>query len=142
MVQKNTQEGRLVFTTNYAEAIAKTRLAILAVDTPTGRDGKCDLKNIESAAHSLANALTEDIVVVIKSTVPVGTSKHVGNLIKRHLEEKGVQYNVEMVSNPEFLREGAAIFDFMHPDRIVIGVSSERAEELMRDLYRPFRHWA
>lgn len=142
MVQKNTQEGRLVFTTNYVEAIPDTKLAILAVDTPTGRDGKCDLKNIESAAKSLADALRGDIVVVIKSTVPVGTSKHVGNIIRRRLEEKGVQYSVDMVSNPEFLREGAAVHDFMHPDRIVIGVSSERAEGLMRDLYRPFRHCA
>ncbi len=142
MVQRNIAEGRLHFTTEYHHAIGETSLAILAVDTPTGPDGRCSLLNIERAAASLANAMTNDMSVVIKSTVPVGTSEHIGARIRHHLVSRGVEYRVEMVSNPEFLREGAAIHDFMHPDRIIIGVSSERAEEIMRDLYRPFRHSA
>ena len=140
MVQKNSAEGRLVFTCDYAEAIACSKIAILAVDTPTGADGRCDLRNIERAAASVADAMAGDLIVVIKSTVPVGTSARVESIIRRRLIERGVTYSVDLVSNPEFLREGAAIHDFMHPDRIVIGVSSERAEEIMRDLYRPFRH--
>ncbi len=140
MVQKNTAEGRLDFTCDYEKAIAGTPVAILAVDTPTGSDGRCDLRNIERAAVSLAEAITGDIVVVIKSTVPVGTSAHIGSIIRKQLALRGANFSVEMVSNPEFLREGAAIHDFMHPDRVVIGVWGERAEEVMRDLYRPFRH--
>jgi UDPglucose 6-dehydrogenase len=140
MVQKNNNEGRLFFTTDYQEALSQTRIVVLAVDTPTGADGRCDLRNMECAARSLADAMINDLVVVIKSTVPVGTSNHIRNLIQQRLEERGAAFAVEMVSNPEFLREGAAIHDFMHPDRVVIGVASERAEERMRDLYRPFRH--
>jgi UDPglucose 6-dehydrogenase len=142
MVQRNSSEGRLLFTCDYREAIAGTKIAVLAVDTPTGGDGLCDLRNIHRAGESLADAMTGDMVVVIKSTVPVGTSAHVGAIIQRRLTERGVSFYVEMVSNPEFLREGAAVHDFMHPDRVVIGVSSERAEEVMRDLYRPFCHSA
>lgn len=140
MVARNADEKRLIFTTDYTTAIAGCKIAVLAVDTPTGSDGQCDLRNIERAALSLAEAMTGDLVVVIKSTVPVGTSAHVGSIIRTVLEQRGVPFNVEMVSNPEFLREGAAVQDFMHPDRVIIGVNSERGEEVMRDLYRPFCH--
>ena len=140
MVLKNSSEGRLLFTCDYNEAVAGATIAVLAVDTPTGKDGLCDRRNIERAAAALADSMTGPLVVVIKSTVPVGTSAHVGAIIRRRLATRKVDYTVDIVSNPEFLREGAAVHDFMHPDRIVIGVSNERAEEIMRDLYRPFRH--
>lgn len=139
MVVRNAAEGRLLFSCDYREAIAGCKIVVLAVDTPTGADGCCNVQNIERAAASLAEAATGDLVVVIKSTVPVGTSAHVGTIIRNRLKERGAPFAVEMVSNPEFLREGAAVHDFMHPDRVVIGVNSERAEEVMRDLYRPFR---
>jgi UDPglucose 6-dehydrogenase len=140
MVQKNIAEGRLVFTTEYAEAIPVATIAMLAVDTPPDAEGRCDLGNLRRAALSIADAMTGDLFVVIKSTVPVGTCRFIETVLRDRLRERLLDAQVEVVSNPEFLREGAAVHDFMHPDRVVIGVSSERAEERMRDIYLPFRH--
>jgi UDPglucose 6-dehydrogenase len=140
MVQRNIAEGRLTFTTKYSEAIPVASIAILAVDTPPDAQGRCDLKNLRRAALSIADAMTGDLLVVIKSTVPVGTCRHIEGVIRDRLRERCLDAQIEIVSNPEFLREGAAVHDFMHPDRVIIGVSSERAEERMRDLYQPFRH--
>ena len=140
MVQRNIAEERLIFTTDYPEAISEASIAILAVDTPPDSQGRCDLKNLRKAALSIADAMTGDLLVVIKSTVPVGTCRHIEGVIRNRLHERGLEAQVEVVSNPEFLREGAAVHDFMHPDRVIIGVSSERSEERMRDLYQPFRH--
>lgn len=140
LVLNNIAAGRLHFTSEYPTAIANTPVVILAVDTPTGSDGRCNLRNIERAAQSITEAMTGDMVIVIKSTVPVGTADRVGILVRDLLTQRGVHYRTEIVSNPEFLREGVAIHDFMHPDRVIIGVSTERAEEIMRDLYQPFGH--
>lgn len=140
MLQKGIAEGRLTFTTDYSEAISAATIAILAVDTPPDAQGKCDLQNLRKAALSIADAMVGDLLVVIKSTVPVGTCKEIESLIRDRLRERGQEAQIEVVSNPEFLREGAAVHDFMHPERVVIGVSSERAEERMRDMYQPFRH--
>ena len=140
MVQKGLAEGRLTFTTDYTKALACATMAFLAVDTPPDADGRCDVTNLHRAAASIADAITGDLLVVIKSTVPVGTCRFIEEFLRKNLCQRGSSAHVEVVSNPEFLREGAAIQDFMHPDRVVIGVSSERAEERMRGLYQPFLH--
>jgi UDPglucose 6-dehydrogenase len=138
MVKNNIAAGRLQFTTDYQEALRETSVAMVAVDTPTGKDGRCDLRSIEKASISIGQSMVRNMTVVIKSTVPVGTSSFVASTIQNSLKDASL--SVDLVSNPEFLREGCAVYDFMHPDRVIVGVSSERAEEVMRDLYRPFRY--
>jgi UDPglucose 6-dehydrogenase len=140
IVKETSSDGRLSFTTEYETTVPGTKIVVLAVDTPTGPDGRCNTHRIEQAALSVADAMTEDLFVVIKSTVPVGTSARIESLMRQRLHERGVPFSVELISNPEFLREGLAINDFMKPDRVVVGVSSERAEEVMRELYQPFQH--
>ena len=140
MVHRGIDEGRLTFTTEYAEALSSATIAFLAVDTPPDADGRCDIRNLQKASCSIADAMIGDLLVVIKSTVPVGTCRLVEGIIRDRLRERGVSAEIEVVSNPEFLREGAAVQDFMHPDRVVIGVSSERAEERMRGVYQSFHH--
>jgi len=135
MVKESLRNGRIRFTTNYKEALEGTSLVILAVDTPPMPCGGCDLTNIKAAARSLASLISSDLTVVIKSTVSVGTSKLVQEIIDDAVEGR---YIVDVVSNPEFLREGGAVHDFMHPDRTIIGVPNKRAEKIMRELYRPF----
>ena len=140
MVKRGLAEGRLTFTTEYAEALSSATTAFLAVDTPPDAEGRCDVKNLRQASLSIAEAISNDLLVVVKSTVPVGTCRQVEATIRNRLRERGLDVCVEVVSNPEFLREGAAVHDFMQPDRVVIGVSSERSEERMREVYQPFRH--
>ncbi len=134
LVQKNLQAGRLRFTTDVASASDQALVIFLAVGTPPAADGSADLTYVENAARTIAQHMESYKVVATKSTVPVGTGKRLATLIRKH-QRKPVEFSV--VSNPEFLREGAAISDFMRPDRVVIGSSDEQGIAIMRDLYRP-----
>jgi UDPglucose 6-dehydrogenase len=134
LVARNISEGRLRFSTELAEAVAAADLIFIAVGTPSRRgDGYADLSFVYAAAKSLAPHLQGYTVVVDKSTVPVGTARQVERIIR----EENPDVDFDVASNPEFLREGAAIADFMRPDRVVLGVESERAEKLLKELYRP-----
>jgi UDPglucose 6-dehydrogenase len=134
LVARNVAAGRLSFTTEYESAIGNADLVFIAVGTPTRRgDGYADLAYVYEAAKQVARHLSGYTVVVDKSTVPVGTARQVCRIIK----EENPEAEFDVASNPEFLREGAAIGDFMRPDRVVLGVESERAEQLLRELYRP-----
>ena len=130
---RNQREERLKFTTNLAEGIADAKIIFLALPTPPGEDGSADLKYILGVAEELGKLLKEYKVIVDKSTVPVGTAAKVREMIARNC-----QCEFDVVSNPEFLREGVAVEDFMKPDRVVIGTESERARKIMGDLYAPF----
>ncbi|MGB8509434.1 MAG: UDP-glucose/GDP-mannose dehydrogenase family protein [Pyrinomonadaceae bacterium] len=134
LVEKNVHAGRLQFTTDLGAAVEQSLVIFLAVGTPPKEDGSADLSFIEEAARGVAGHMNGYKVVVTKSTVPVGTGERLRRLISEHLPEK---HNFGVVSNPEFLREGAAIDDFMRPDRVVIGSRDEEAVAIMRDLYRP-----
>ncbi|MFN2453010.1 MAG: UDP-glucose/GDP-mannose dehydrogenase family protein [Pyrinomonadaceae bacterium] len=134
LVAKNTQAGRLQFTTDIKSAVEQALVIFLAVGTPPKEDGSADLRFIDEAARSVAEHLNGYKVIVTKSTVPIGTGEHLRKLIREHQKK---QINFGIVSNPEFLREGAAINDFMRPDRVVIGSRDEEAIAIMRDLYRP-----
>lgn len=140
IVRSNTAAGRLQFTTDYAEALQDADVAILAVDTPTSHDGTCDTTNLEAAARTLGQTITQDLFVIIKSTVPVGTSERIKAVIVAELEKRHLSPTLELISNPEFLREGCAVHDFCCPDRIVIGTSSDAATRRMKALYKPFNH--
>jgi UDPglucose 6-dehydrogenase len=133
LLKRNLNDGRLSFTTDYAEALRGTKVAFIAVGTPEGEDGSADMRYVLAAAKSIAENMTGYTVVVDKSTVPVGTARRVAEVLKNHSS-----HEFDVVSNPEFLKEGAAIDDFMKPDRVVIGASSQRASELMDELYAPF----
>jgi UDPglucose 6-dehydrogenase len=134
LVKKNLQAGRLQFTTDAASAIQQSLVIFLAVGTPPTPDGSANLSYVEEAGRKIAEHMDSYKVVATKSTVPVGTGKHLTSLIRAH-QPKAVDFSV--VSNPEFLREGAAISDFMRPDRVVIGGSDANAIAIMRELYRP-----
>src|ERR687889_2825726 len=133
LVAKNTQAGRLHFTTDVKAAVEQALVIFLAVGTPPREDGSADLSYIEGAARDVAVNMNGYKVVVTKSTVPVGTGERLRRLIREHQ----TKFDFGIVSNPEFLREGAAIDDFMRPDRVVIGCQDEAAVAIMRDLYRP-----
>ena len=134
LVARNMAAGRLRFTTRYHPAVGEANLVFIAVGTPTRRgDGHADLVYVYEAARQIAGHLDGYTVVVDKSTVPVGTARQV----ERIIHEENPEADFDVASNPEFLREGAAIGDFMRPDRVVLGVESERAENLLRELYRP-----
>jgi UDPglucose 6-dehydrogenase len=134
LVTKNTQAGRLRFTTNVQEAVEQALVIFLAVGTPPLSDGSPDLSFVESAASSVAEHMNGYKVIVTKSTVPIGTGERIRKLIREH-QKSALAFGI--VSNPEFLREGAAINDFMRPDRVVIGSADQEAIAIMRDLYRP-----
>ena len=134
LVKKNLQAGRLRFTTDIGSATEQSLVVFLAVGTPPKADGAADLTYIEGAAREISEHLDSYKVIATKSTVPVGTGRRLASLIREHLP-KPLEFSV--VSNPEFLREGAAISDFMRPDRVVIGGDDEQAIAIMRDLYRP-----
>ena len=134
LVARNREAGRLSFTTDLASAVSSADLIFIAVGTPTRRgDGHADLKYVYTAAKDIAPHLKDYTVIVDKSTVPVGTARQVHRIIK----EENPQADFDVASNPEFLREGAAISDFMRPDRVVLGLESERAEKRLRQLYAP-----
>lgn len=130
---RNLKEGRLTFTTNLSKGIAEAQIVFLALPTPPGEDGSADLKYILGVAEDIGKLLTDYKVLVDKSTVPVGTAEKVRTAVA-----KNSKVDFDVVSNPEFLREGVAVEDFMKPDRVVIGLSSERARKLMGELYAPF----
>lgn len=134
LVMKNMQAGRLHFTTDIKQAVEQSLVIFLAVGTPPREDGSADLRFVEAVARSIAEYMNGYKVIVTKSTVPIGTGEHLRKLIREHQKKS---FNFGIVSNPEFLREGAAINDFMRPDRIVIGSNDEEAIAIMRDLYRP-----
>ncbi len=138
MVRRNVKACRLNFTTDYKEAVEQSTVCILAVDTPIGPDGGCDLSSIKAASRQIAEVMNGYKVIVNKSTVPVGTTKLVRSIIAEVLHRRGCTFGFDVVSNPEFLKEGSAVSDFMKPDRVVLGVESERAAKIMRELYRPF----
>jgi UDPglucose 6-dehydrogenase len=133
MVRRNRAEKRLTFTTALAKGVRQAQIVFIAVGTPTGEDGSADLQHVLGVAKELAKAMNGYKVVVNKSTVPVGTAAKVRDVIRRE-----TTHPFSVVSNPEFLKQGAAIDDFMKPDRVVIGVEDPRATELMRELYAPF----
>jgi UDPglucose 6-dehydrogenase len=134
LVSKNTKEGRLVFTTEMKRAVENSLVIFIAVGTPPKDDGAADMKYVENAAKDIAKFLNGYKVIVNKSTVPVGSGKWIQKIIKENLTQ---DYHFSVVSNPEFLREGSAIEDFMRPDRVVIGAESSEAIAIMKDLYSP-----
>lgn len=138
MVRHSRTDGRLTFTTSLADGIAEAECAFICVGTPPQPDGSCDLSYVRQVAREIGQHMQKDMVVVDKSTVPVGTADEVRGLIEKELAARGVDLHVDVVSNPEFLKEGDAISDFMKPDRVVIGTDSEKAAALMRELYAPF----
>ena len=138
LVIRNSKNKRLTFTTEYKEAVEKADICILAVDTPQGPDNSCDLRSLKAAARSIGQHMNGYKLIINKSTVPVGTSRLVREVILEVLQERGVDFDFDIVSNPEFLKEGSAISDFMKPDRVVIGIDTQRARHTMRELYRPF----
>jgi UDPglucose 6-dehydrogenase len=133
LFERNIKQGRLSFTTDLAEGIKDASVIFLALPTPPGEDGSADLKYVLQVAEQLGQLITSYKVIVNKSTVPVGTAEKVRNVVAKNCKS-----DFDVVSNPEFLREGFAVDDFMKPDRVVIGTNSERARELMSELYAPF----
>lgn len=139
LVRKNAAAGRLRFTTNIEESVAFGQVQFIAVGTPPDEDGSADLQYVVAAARNIGRYMTAEKVVVDKSTVPVGTSDKVRDAIADELKRRGESIPYHVVSNPEFLKEGAAVEDFQRPDRIVVGLDSDRAEEVMREIYAPFQ---
>lgn len=138
IVIENQMSGRLKFTTDIAAALQNSEIVFIAVGTPMGEDGSADLQYVLQVAQSIGRQMGHYTVVVDKSTVPVGTADRVRETIAKELEKRGEKIEFAVVSNPEFLKEGAAIEDFMKPDRVVVGADSDKAMELMRELYAPF----
>jgi len=137
LVNRNVKAGRLFFSTDLSESINDVEILFIAVGTPAAEDGSADLGHVLEVARKIGQSLEKYILVVTKSTVPVGTSQMVRNTIEEELEKRGRKIEFDVASNPEFLKEGAAIDDFMKPDRVVVGVDSDRARELMTRLYAP-----
>ena len=139
IVVRNTEANRLHFTTNLAFAINDVEIVFIAVGTPSDENGTADLSFVIKVANDIADNMTQPLLIVTKSTVPVGTSFQIKELIRDRLNKRGISdLEFDVASNPEFLKEGAAVNDFMSPDRVVVGIESERAKELMTRLYRPF----
>jgi UDPglucose 6-dehydrogenase len=138
MVRSNVEKKRLSFSTEIIDGIKGSEVIFIAVGTPPGEDGSADLKHVLTVAKEIGRIITEHIVVVTKSTVPVGTSEKIRNTIKAELDKRKVTVPFDMASNPEFLKEGAAVDDFLKPERIVIGIDNEKSREIMNRLYMPF----
>lgn len=138
IVKRNVKTHRLTFTTDYASSIASSLVCFVAVDTPVSASGEADMRYIHNVADMIAEHMRDYCVIVLKSTVPVGTSQAVTCRIKEKQVLKGIPYEFDIVSNPEFLKEGNAVNDFMKPDRVIIGSQSERALTLMKEIYSPF----
>ena len=139
VIRRNVEAKRLRFTTDVAESVAHGLVQMIAVGTPSGEDGSADLQYVLAAARNIAKHMTDYKVVVDKSTVPVGTADSVRAAVQAELDKRQVKIEFSVVSNPEFLKEGAAIDDFNRPDRIVVGAEDERAIHVMRDMYAPFQ---
>ena len=138
IVLRNHAKGRLHFSTNLGESIKGSGAAFIAVGTPPGEDGSADLKYVLGVAREIGQTMDDYLVVITKSTVPVGTAEKVRGAVASALDKRSASFSFDVASNPEFLKEGAAIEDFMKPDRIVVGIDSERAREMMARVYRPF----
>ena len=139
MVLRNAKSGRLKFTTSLESCLNEVDVVFSAVGTPPDEDGSADLKYVLNVARTIGRNMTKYTLVVTKSTVPVGTATKVRNAIQEELDARGVSLNFDVASNPEFLKEGNAIADFMSPDRVVVGVESAKAEKIMTRLYKPFQ---
>ena len=138
MVKENYQAGRLSFTTSIQEAITQNKICFIAVGTPMGENGSADLQHIIQVAKDIGKYLQSHMFIVDKSTVPVGTANKVKAVIQGELDKRGSDISFDIISNPEFLKEGAAVEDFMRPDRVVIGVEREKPIEILKELYAPF----
>jgi UDPglucose 6-dehydrogenase len=138
MIGRNAAEGRLEFTTDIEQAVEHAEVLFIAVGTPPGEDGSADLSHVLAVADAVGGCLRRRLLVVVKSTVPVGTCEKVRAGIAARLEERGADVSFSVASNPEFLKEGAAVGDFMKPDRIVAGVEDDESEGVLRELYAPF----
>ena len=139
LVVRNHEANRLHFTTDLPSVLNDMDMVFIAVGTPSEDDGTADLSQVMTVAQTIADHMTTPLLIVTKSTVPVGTSFKVRDLIRKRLDERGMNdLTFDVASNPEFLKEGAAVSDFMSPDRVVVGVETEHAKELMTRLYRPF----
>lgn len=138
MVKRNLQAKRLKFSTNYADAVAQAKVCFITVDTPHLENGQADLRFVRNVAHSIAQHMPDYRIIVNKSTVPVGTANFVADIISETLHQRGVSFAFDVVSNPEFLKEGNAIQDFMKPDRVVIGTNSVSVAQTMQEIYSPF----
>lgn len=138
MITRNMKKGRLTFTTNIADALIDSEVLFISVGTPPDEDGSADLKYVLAVARDCGKHINDYLLVVTKSTVPVGTSQKVKKALQEELDKRNVKIDFDVASNPEFLKEGAAIDDFLKPDRIVVGLESARAEDLMKSLYKPF----
>lgn len=138
MVSRNHHDGRLNFTTDIKTCLDDVEIIFSAVGTPSDEDGNADLRYVLDVAQTIGQNLNNYVVIVTKSTVPVGTAQKVKAIIQEELNKRSLDISFDVASNPEFLKEGAAIKDFMSPDRVVVGVESERAKDLMTKLYRPF----
>ncbi|MDZ7636057.1 MAG: UDP-glucose/GDP-mannose dehydrogenase family protein [Bacteroidales bacterium] len=137
LVQRNIKAGRLRFSTDLTESLNDVEILFIAVGTPPGEDGSADMSHVLSVASEIGKHLEKYLLVVTKSTVPVGSSRLVKGTIEAELKKRGREIEFDVASNPEFLKEGAAIDDFMRPDRVVVGVENEKAKELMTRLYSP-----
>ena len=138
IVKSNQAEGRLQFATSLRDPAAAAPMYFIAVGTPPGEDGSADLQYVLAVAKEIGQVINDYCVIVDKSTVPVGTAEKVRDVVRTELDNRGVQLAFDVVSNPEFLKEGDAVQDFMRPDRIIIGTDSDRAREMLRELYAPF----
>lgn len=138
MIVRNMEKNRLHFSTDLAGSVEEADVIFSAVGTPPDEDGSADLKYVLDVARTVGKNMTKHVLMVTKSTVPVGTAKKVRNAIQEELDARGLNIEFDIASNPEFLKEGDAINDFLKPDRIVVGVESEKAEEIMKKLYKPF----
>ncbi|WP_094549475.1 UDP-glucose dehydrogenase family protein [Petroclostridium xylanilyticum] len=136
-LERNRQNNRIEFTTDKQYAVENSEVIFIAVGTPPAANGEADLSYVYQVAADIGKYMNEYKVVVDKSTVPIGTGQQVKRIIREQLESRGVNYEFDVVSNPEFLREGKALQDFTHPDRVVLGVESEKAAEIMKKVYRP-----
>ena len=139
LVRRNVEAGRLHFTTDLSSCLDQVEVVFSAVGTPPDEDGSADLRYVLEVARTFGRNINKYTILVTKSTVPVGTAKKVKAVIKEELTKRGEQIDFEVASNPEFLKEGAAIKDFMSPDRVVVGIESDRAKKVMERLYRPFQ---
>ena len=138
IVDRNSKSGRLCFSTSLKDVLSNSEVAFIAVGTPPGEDGSADLKYVLTVASEIGKYSSDYLVTVTKSTVPVGTASKVKSAINKELKERGAKHTIDIASNPEFLKEGAAIDDFMKPDRIVCGVDSNKAKSIISNLYKPF----
>ncbi len=138
LVESNQKKGELIFTDNLKEALSNSDVIFIAVGTPMNEDGSVDLSYINQVANEIGKTIDHDCLVVVKSTVPVGTTFKIKEIIDNELKERGLDLNIQIASNPEFLKEGTAIDDCMHPDRVIIGAESDGVFDKLKELYAPF----